>query len=148
MNVLWLLCFFFFYFQMHFLFIEYPCYKASCTYFMDLINFPIFLRILTILICFYLVSLYCLFSLSSFLKFVGFGFSHSCKNLSSKLPEHSCPFIIKNEALKTAGILKVLLFSILSFCNGFCFQNEASVCWSESLLFYFFSHRINFLLTP
>lgn len=64
-------------------------FKASCVYFMDLVNFLIFLRILTILICFLPVSLYCLFLLSCFFKFLGFVFSHSCKILSSKLCEWS-----------------------------------------------------------
>lgn len=145
---------FFFTSKIYFLFMECPFYKASYTYFMDLINFTTFLRILTILICFHLVSLYCLFSLSSFLKFLGFGFSHSCKNLSSKLHEHSCPFIIKNEALQTARILQFLLFSILSFCNCFCFQYEAvGLVWKPFIFFSqnkfstYFLERCNYLIT-
>lgn len=43
-------------------------FKASCTYLMELINFLIFLKILTILICFLLVS-FLLFVFSKFLFF-------------------------------------------------------------------------------
>lgn len=96
---------YFFYFQQYFLFMECPIFKVCCAYFMDLINFLIFLRLLIILICLLQETLYCLFSLKCFFRFLGFGFSHSCKILSLKLCDQSCPFIIKNGTLKIAWYL-------------------------------------------
>ena len=89
---------------------ECPIFKALCAYFMDLINFLIFLRILAILICLLPVSLYCLCLPSCFFKFLGFAFSRSHKNLSSNLCNHSYLFLVENKTLKRAMYLYVFLF--------------------------------------
>lgn len=103
MNVLlWLL--YYFYFQVYFLFMKCPLFKAPYTYFYEFNELSDISGDINYIDLFF-SSLYCLFSLHSFYKFLGFGLSYLCKIIFSKLCDDSCLFIVNNVVLVLASLL-------------------------------------------